>query len=80
MSSQVGVKMAKNINKKNFEVSLDELEKVVDGLESGELSLEKSLEQFEVGVSLYKECKDILDNAEKKIAILTDSLKEDTQS
>ena len=72
--------MVKKMNKKNFEVSLDELEKVVDGLESGELSLEKSLEQFEVGVSLYKECKEVLDNAEKKISLLTDSLKEETQS
>lgn len=63
--------------KKSFEDSLKELENIVTKLESGELSLEKSLEEFEVGTKLYKECKDQLSIAEKKIAVLTDSLKEE---
>ncbi len=63
--------------KKNFEESLKELESIVTQLESGELSLEKSLEQFEVGTKLYKSCKDQLLVAEKKIALLTESLKEE---
>jgi exodeoxyribonuclease VII small subunit len=63
--------------KKNFEESLKELESIVGQLESGELSLEKSLEQFEVGTKLYKSCKDQLSVAEKKIALLTESLKEE---
>ncbi len=79
MSKDAELEMVKKVSKKNFESSLENLEKVVDGLESGELSLEKSLEQFEVGVSLYKDCKEILDNAEKKISILTESLKEESQ-
>ena len=53
------------------------MENIVSKLESGELALEKSLEQFEVGTKLYKECKDQLSIAEKKIALLTDSLKEE---
>ena len=63
--------------KKNFEESLKELESIVTQLESGELTLEKSLEQFEVGTKLYKNCKDQLSVAEKKIALLTESLKEE---
>lgn len=63
--------------KKSFEESLKELETIVSKLESGELPLEQSLEQFEVGTKLYKECKDQLSIAEKKIALLTDSLKEE---
>jgi exodeoxyribonuclease VII small subunit len=63
--------------KKSFEDSLKELENIVSKLESGELALEKSLEEFEVGTKLYKECKDQLSIAEKKIALLTDSLKEE---
>lgn len=63
--------------KKSFEDSLKELENIVTKLESGELALEKSLEEFEVGTRLYKECKDQLSIAEKKIALLTDSLKEE---
>ena len=57
---------------------LGELEKVVNGLESGELSLEDSLGHFEKGVVLYKRCKEILSKAESRISILTDSLKEDS--
>jgi exodeoxyribonuclease VII small subunit len=63
--------------KKSFEESLKELENIVSKLESGELALEQSLEQFELGTKLYKECKDQLSIAEKKIAVLTDSLKEE---
>ena len=63
--------------KKNFEDSLKELESIVTKLESGEIGLESSLEQFEVGTKLYKECKEQLSIAEKKIALLTESLKEE---
>ena len=63
--------------KKSFEDSLKELENIVSKLESGEMPLEKSLEEFEVGTRLYKECKNQLSIAEKKIALLTDSLKEE---
>lgn len=66
--------MTKN---KSFEASLKELENIVSKLESGELPLEKSLEEFEIGTRLYKECKNQLSIAEKKIALLTDSLKEE---
>ena len=63
--------------KKNFEDSLKELESIVGKLESGDISLELSLEQFEVGTKLYKKCKEQLSVAEKKIAVLTESLKEE---
>jgi exodeoxyribonuclease VII small subunit len=63
--------------KKNFEESLKELESIVNKLESGDFSLEQSLEQFEIGTKLYKQCKEQLSVAEKKIAVLTESLKEE---
>ena len=63
--------------KGNFEESLSELEKIVKMLEKGELSLDESLEKFEVGLKLYKECKDKLSIAEKKITVLSHSLKEE---
>jgi exodeoxyribonuclease VII small subunit len=63
--------------KKSFEDSLKELENIVSKLESGEISLEESLEKFELGTKLYKECKEQLSIAEKKIAVLTESLKEE---
>ncbi len=60
----------------DFESSLKELEKLVHDLESGELPLQDSLQKFERGVELYKNCRGTLDQAEKKIKILNDSLKE----
>ncbi len=63
--------------KKNFEELIDELEGIVKRLESGETSLEESLESFEKGTKLYKDCKDILTSAEKKILVLSEKLKEE---
>jgi exodeoxyribonuclease VII small subunit len=61
---------------KDFESSLKKLEKIVRELESGEVGLNESLNRFEEGINLYKSCRDTLENAERKIKILTDSLKE----
>ena len=65
------------MSKKNFESSLVKLEALVGSLESGELSLDDSIKKFEEGISLYKGCRELLSEAEKKIAVLTDSLKEE---
>lgn len=67
------------IKKKSFEESLKELEAIVLKLESGEMTLDESLGQFEKGTVLYKECREELSLAEKKIAILTEGLKEEDQ-
>jgi exodeoxyribonuclease VII small subunit len=66
--------MAKN-KEGEFEKYLDSLEEIVKELESGELSLEKSIEKFEKGAELYKNCKKILSQSEKKITVLTEKLK-----
>ncbi|MFT6631779.1 MAG: exodeoxyribonuclease VII small subunit [Bacteriovoracaceae bacterium] len=66
------------MTKKNFEGSLQKLEDVVSSLEGGELSLDESIKKFEEGIKLYKGCKDLLGAAEKKISVLTDSLKEES--
>jgi exodeoxyribonuclease VII small subunit len=55
---------------KTFETSLEELERIVRDLEQGELTLEKSLELFEQGVKLSRECQDRLSQAERRIEIL----------
>ena len=48
-----------NSKPKNFEASLEELERIVRQLEQGELTLEKSLELFEQGVKLSRDCQEI---------------------
>ena len=54
-----------------FESNLDELERVVRELESGDLPLERSLELFERGVSLSEACRKRLEEAETRIETLT---------
>ena len=51
----------------SFEKSLETLERIVDELESGHLSLDESLKRYEQGVAAHKECMAILDAAEKRI-------------
>ena len=60
----------KTQKKQTFEASLQELEKIVRGLEEGDLSLEKSLELFEEGVKLSRECQERLNQAERRIEVL----------
>jgi exodeoxyribonuclease VII small subunit len=55
---------------KKFEAALEELEEVVERLESGELSLEDSLAAFEKGVGLVRFCNQKLNEVEKKIEML----------
>ncbi len=56
--------------KKKFEEAVEELERVVEQLESGELSLEDSLAVFENGVRLVKLCNQKLTEVERKIELL----------
>ena len=55
---------------KSFETSLAELELIVGKLEDGDLPLEDSLELFEKGIKLSRECRMRLTNAERRIEIL----------
>ena len=52
---------------KDFEKSLQQLEKIVTQMESGELGLEDSLNQFEQGIKLARNCQDTLSNAEQRV-------------
>jgi exodeoxyribonuclease VII small subunit len=54
----------------SFEACLDELEKVVKELESGDLQLEKSLELFEKGMALSESCRKQLEDAETRVEML----------
>lgn len=55
---------------KSFEESISELEEIVERLESGNVTLDESLELFEKGIKLSKNCQKMLDTAEKKVSIL----------
>jgi len=51
----------------DFEDAMDQLNKIIQGLESGEVKLSESVEKFELGSELAKHCKKLLDDAETRI-------------
>tara|TARA_R110001606_G_scaffold44258_3_gene116145 strand:+ start:409 stop:648 length:240 start_codon:yes stop_codon:yes gene_type:complete len=54
----------------NFEESLASLENLVTAMEDGDLSLEESLQAFEKGIRLTRECQSALQKAEQKVQVL----------
>lgn len=63
--------MAKSKKQPDFEKSLQQLEDIVESLETGELTLEQSLKQFEQGIELTRSCQEALSDAEQTVKILT---------
>ena len=60
----------KKTNSFNFEQALENLEELVTAMEEGELSLEESLQAFEKGIKLTRECQSALKKAEQKVQVL----------
>lgn len=57
-------------NKLTFQENLDQLEKIVDQLESGETTLEESLELYKKGMNALKECNKKIDKVEKEMEVI----------
>lgn len=64
--------MAEKKTAVNFEKAIKDLEKIVEDLESGELSLEQSLKTFEKGIKLTRQCQGELEKAELKVKKLVE--------
>lgn len=54
----------------DFEKSLKQLNLIIEKMESGSLSLDASLKQFEEGINLIRSCQCTLTEAEQKVKIL----------
>ena len=54
-----------------FEDALARLEQIVHTLEAGNLPLEESLKAFEEGIALARHCAKYLEEAERRIELLT---------
>jgi exodeoxyribonuclease VII small subunit len=64
--------MASNKQEKfNFEKSIRELNTLVEEMEQGNLSLEKSLQSFEKSIALIRKCQSALKETTQKVQILT---------
>ncbi len=55
-----------------FEKALERLQEIVETLENGNIDIEKSLEYYEEGINLIKQCSSKLKKIENKIALLNE--------
>ncbi|MCD6174854.1 MAG: exodeoxyribonuclease VII small subunit [Planctomycetes bacterium] len=68
----------KEIEKLSFEQTIESLTQIVDRIETGQVSLAESLEQYEKGMAMIKHCRGILLDAEKRIEQVAENKEEDT--
>lgn len=55
----------------SYEAAIEELEEIVDQIESGEIGLEAAVERYERGIALLRRCRSVLDRAEQRIEHLS---------
>ena len=70
----------KTEQKPDFEKALGELETLVSKLETGELSLDQSLECFKRGVELTRLCQTVLDEAQQTVQTLSQNSAENSDN
>ena len=68
-----GKKQKDDITELGFEESIKELTNIVGKIEQGQIPLQDSLQQYERGMALIKQCRTILQKAEKRIEKITES-------
>ena len=56
--------------KKTFETAIEQLDKIVQELETGDIPLEQAIKKFEEGVKLSQLCSKRLDETEQKMSML----------
>lgn len=64
--------MSDSDSKHSFETSMQRLENLVSLMEEGKLSIEESLQAFEEGIHLTRQCQQTLEQAEQKVRLLTE--------
>ncbi len=66
-------------SKLSFEEAIKELTTIVGSIEQGQIPLETSLKQYERGMDLIKHCRNILQQAEKRIEQIGENAEKGTQ-
>lgn len=54
----------------SYEDAIEELEKIIEELESNDLSLKDSMDKFKRGIALYNHCNEILNKMEGEVKVL----------
>ena len=73
-------KPQKSDSPQSLEAALAELEKIVSGMEEGELPLERSLAAYKRGAELLKYCQSALADAQQQVKVLEDGILKDFKS
>jgi exodeoxyribonuclease VII small subunit len=76
--------MAKKVSKAaesepSFEEALERVEGIIARIESGEVGLEDSIDEYEKGVALLGRCREILDRAEQRVEDLTSRMRSEAE-
>lgn len=61
--------------KKSLEESFQKLDEIMSSLEKDDVSLEDSFQLFNEGMKLLKDCNDSIDKVEKKLVVLNEKQK-----
>jgi exodeoxyribonuclease VII small subunit len=64
-------KKKNDVENMSFEEAIKELTNIVGKIEQGQIPLQDSLEQYEKGMALIKQCRTILQKAEERIEKIT---------
>ncbi len=65
-----------DISELSFEEAIKALTQIVEKIETGEVPLQTSIEQYEKGMALIKHCRGILQAAEKRIERIAETKSE----
>lgn len=68
------------VKKVNFETSLAKLEAILKRLESEDVPLEEMLTLYEEGISLSKTCRKVLDDARKKLQVISEQIDDEKET
>ncbi len=60
----------KTVKNKSLEENVKEIEAIVEAIESGEISLEGSIDLYKKGITILETCNTTLDKIEKELIIL----------
>lgn len=71
MTASRKIQKKETIPSTDFEQSMTQLNKLIETMEAGHLTLESSLQHFEEGIALIRNCQQTLTVAEQKIQLLT---------
>ena len=64
----------------DFEKAVEQIEQIIERIESGQIGLERSIGEYERGVALIRRCREALGKAEQRVEELTARMQSDAKA